>query len=1313
VARALLITAIPAEFQAVLDHFAVTDYEVDGQGTYYTVGNFQGKHEAWRIGVIQVLQGNTRSAILTALGVTHFRPDVVLLVGVAGALKDLRLGDVVAAPVVRGYERGKETDDGFLPRGEVFNSAHRLVQAAQHVVSQELWQARIVRRRGTPKAVVETIAAGEKLLVSDRGPVRELLRKHVSDAVAVEMEGLGVLAAAQICEAKALVIRAASDNLADKDEADKAEWQPTAAGHAAAFAFELLAELRLPPSGGAYDRDAGGSSRATPPSLPPSIVTTLEQLRASRPDVAAHVVDAFRFPPAAGAVVMDELVSSPPDWLESAPAQAWSLVGSVAELYNAPKAASSAYERAARLRPPLWWRWLARAAAGAVVAGDVDRARGLMAEASAHAPDDVFVLAFDAALRNDYNLGATLTDRTHVDDEEALLLDGYLAVAQWQNGEQSRAAGLLNSMMERYPDKAGPPLVHAQLLLTQAITDKSHDRMHDLELALNLAIQARDRYHSWGGAATRAIVIAGEAALAADDPQTALRLALSKELGGDATDVEAADSRVIGLASKAAILAGRDDIQAALAPIQRGTFSAALMDALRIKRESDADPRVVDSLQGALELASSPSEVFAVLFHLADAGAELPLSKLEEIEAADPELADIVRARAESAAGNFEAAQNRLRKWSGSSAEANRALGHTHAQAGEIQKAIDVFRDGAKRFGTTTSLLDGVDVALAGSRPDLAEAVAEEALLGLPLRHPGRRYALGRLIEIAARRQEWRLLEERARLLRREADSEIARWALTIALYNQTRLDEAWSVASENPALTPSEPERARLMVSLLGLAAHPERALQDIVAIAERFPADEEVVGMSLLQILTLPVPEALVQQFKDRVNAIRESFILKFPESAIFRQVAISGPEEFLAEAQAQLEPGSEELYKLEEAVRNGDMPYGLLAVAAHTTYAEAIATRGAGFLVAVAKVSEDAALDQEAARVALGQSVVVDTSAFGVNSELGGAWGALAPRFHKVYATDSAVRDVVIARRKGRPAAVIVLDRRTGQAVPVPVTPERAKQEMGVISRMAELMVHADQLQSDTLTAFPDLDNPESHLPWLSPLQIASDRGLFIWSDDTAQRKLAREMGLHAFGTFALLEVLSADGRIDPGDAFRWQQEMIQSRVGDIPVNTAMLLELAASNGWGPGPVSQALARPSAWNDHTAAIVTLQKLFEAVAQNAPDQTEHWFEVGLRGSAGRVPKAAHLIAGGLLAMALATRRFDASVTPNLVAVARVVCKEFGAPDPLPAAVQGMLQTATELLGPQQGAALIVRAFSQVRDVDRGSVNAIVFGKR
>jgi nucleoside phosphorylase/tetratricopeptide (TPR) repeat protein len=1302
--RALIATALDLETAAVLGHLSVTDSRVDPQGTYYTLGQFNGRLGVWEVALVEVGQGNTASALLTALAVPQFQPDVLLMVGVAGGLKDdVQLGDVVAAPTVHGYEKGKETDTAFLPRPEVFRSSHRLVEAARQVKRLDRWQARIVDPRGHPKALVQPIAAGQKVLASQRGPVREFLATAFSDTVAVEMEGLGFQAAAYVHNVQAIIIRGVSDMLSNKTEAESAGWQPSAARHAAGFAFELLSEL-----------EDCGERRHTPaqPGLPPAMVTTYNLIVSRDQRLGARLFDAIQFPPGTARMGVAELVNSPPSWLAEGPAALWSFLGSLADVHNAPTAASRAYERAAREGAAPKWRWLARAAASATAANDRRRAEELLEEAARLSPDDVFVATMAAAIRGDATAGARLTDRSSVDDEESLLLDCYLAIARWHWGDRASALGLLRSLAIRHQDRGAPRLLEAELLVAGATQGLSVDRMGDLRRALQLATEVQELAHRWGGAAVRAIVVGSVAAASADDPEGALKLALGRDLGGEAVAEEAKDSQVLAVAARAAIQAGRDDVLLALEPLMRGTFAAALTEAVRIRRETGPGDKAVEAFTTALAVATQAPELFSVLYNLADLGAEVPADKMSELARADPELADIVHAQAEATAGRFDSAMESLRRWTPTSPEAVRALGFTHALAGNMERAVETFRECADKFGVTTSLLDAMNVAIQGGRSDLAEQAGEDALVRLPEGHPGRAYALGRLVELAAVRQEWRLTEERARLLRRIADSGSARWALAAALFNQTKLPEAWSVVSEDPELEPPDTDRGRMKLILLAASAPTEKALREAIRIAEAFPDSEELVAATLQTIWSLHLTGEIVDSYQRRVAVVTERFFTAFPDSSLLRLVPISGPEDILRLAQKDLAEGSDELRLLEGSVRAGAMPYGLLAAAIGRPYAIVVAGRGAGFLVAAPRSPDEADSGQEAASTALGGSVVADTTVFAVAGLVADGWQDLSSKFHRVSATNAAVRDAMSAQLQAstRPFAIMTIEPQRNEAVLIPVSEEQAEQVAAAVQELAARMGTADQVVGDSLPAFAGLQAPDSHLAWLSPIQVALDRHVPLWSDDAAQRALAREVGVEAFGTPDLLEVLRRNARLPEERAANWKRAMIEGRVGDFPLDAQLVIDVAASAGWEPGPASSTLARAAAWADLTQALATFTHIFRRVTAEAPDWLAHWLQVAIAGAAARAPGAAHVLAGASLGMAIVALSFNPAEVPRLASAARRACQDVGAGDPLPPAIERILEAAARLIGRQRAAALTVSAFAQMPDGDKEIVARIVF---
>jgi nucleoside phosphorylase len=244
---AIVITALPVEYNAVIKHLHDLKEKEHSAGTIYEIGKFSSETQDWDVAVIQAGMGNPRAAFETERAITFFKPSHVIFVGVAGGLKDVNLGDVVAATKVYGFEYGK-AEQQFKTRTEFGESAYSLIQRAQAISRQNIWGKRIQENHTTnnpPRAFVGPIAAGEKIVASTKSPTYELLKNNFSDALAVEMEGFGFFRTIHANhKVQALMVRGISDLIDKKSEADASGSQEIASHHAAAFAFEVLAKIK-------------------------------------------------------------------------------------------------------------------------------------------------------------------------------------------------------------------------------------------------------------------------------------------------------------------------------------------------------------------------------------------------------------------------------------------------------------------------------------------------------------------------------------------------------------------------------------------------------------------------------------------------------------------------------------------------------------------------------------------------------------------------------------------------------------------------------------------------------------------------------------------------------------------------------------------------------------------------------------------------------------------------------------------------------------------------------------------------------------
>ena len=255
--RAVVITALQVERIAVIEHLRDVAEETPVRGSIYRRGVFDDRSDPWDVIVAEIGAGNETAAAEAERVLAHYTPDVAVFVGVAGAIKDLSHGDIVASTKVYNYGAGKDRDDHFETRPDTELPGYPLLSRARHEAGEPHWRDRI-RRSGhqsalakLPDAAVAPIAAGPKVLASTRTATFKFIRKHYGDAVAVEMEGHGFLLGVRMNHPTlGLVVRGISDRVGDKNPDDDLNWQPIAARHAAAFAFQVIAKYTGAAGGG-------------------------------------------------------------------------------------------------------------------------------------------------------------------------------------------------------------------------------------------------------------------------------------------------------------------------------------------------------------------------------------------------------------------------------------------------------------------------------------------------------------------------------------------------------------------------------------------------------------------------------------------------------------------------------------------------------------------------------------------------------------------------------------------------------------------------------------------------------------------------------------------------------------------------------------------------------------------------------------------------------------------------------------------------------------------------------------------------------
>lgn len=246
----LILTALEVERIAIEQHLeTLTSVTHPITGTDYTKSFYRCNGKALEVIVARTDQTNVNAAIETERAIAHFNPEYVFFAGVAGGLKDVKVGDIVIGRDVFGYERGKAEGNDFKPRPQFGASTYELERLASQYAKSEAWKQTTKKLLNPEFAPVistytGTIASGEKIDASIDSDLHKFLKQKASHALAIEMEGLGFL---EVCRmrpmVKTLLLRGISDLVDDKSQMDGKGSQPYASATVAAFLFGLLEQL--------------------------------------------------------------------------------------------------------------------------------------------------------------------------------------------------------------------------------------------------------------------------------------------------------------------------------------------------------------------------------------------------------------------------------------------------------------------------------------------------------------------------------------------------------------------------------------------------------------------------------------------------------------------------------------------------------------------------------------------------------------------------------------------------------------------------------------------------------------------------------------------------------------------------------------------------------------------------------------------------------------------------------------------------------------------------------------------------------------
>lgn len=255
---AFFVTALPLELSAVRAHMTNLGGVRAHDGTILECGRFSDRGQEWLVVVGETGAGTHNAQQVVSTGHITFSSlgkfELMIFVGIGGSRKKgAGIGSVVAADKVYYPYGGKYTGGALANRPTSVLMDHELVNIARKIIRDETWPARILAfRKGPapgdeaypvpmpPDAKVAPIASIEAVLDDPTSPLEELLKTSYGDTHVVEMEGYGAVFIAHTERTPGMIVRGVSDMTNQKSDDDDEIYQPIAASHAAAFAFEML-----------------------------------------------------------------------------------------------------------------------------------------------------------------------------------------------------------------------------------------------------------------------------------------------------------------------------------------------------------------------------------------------------------------------------------------------------------------------------------------------------------------------------------------------------------------------------------------------------------------------------------------------------------------------------------------------------------------------------------------------------------------------------------------------------------------------------------------------------------------------------------------------------------------------------------------------------------------------------------------------------------------------------------------------------------------------------------------------------------------
>lgn len=862
-----------------------------------------------------------------------------------------------------------------------------------------------------------------------------------------------------------------------------------------------------------------------------------------------------------------------------------------------------------------------------------------------------------------------------VDDDEMILT--AMARRAQHSGDLQTAVHLTEKAFALGTDSSGVMDALAEALTRRA--HSPHAQPGDRDRAIRLATSAVEQLHRWSGPTQQPLATLLRSLMTAGRFADALDRALPAP-DGQALDDEAVRPSVQLVAAVAAIALDRPELSTRIID----TMAPGVDRDIARLRTSESSQ---DDLLGVLDrLDETRAEsLLQVVLRLSDLGVDRSshLDKMVELGMIPTVVRDVAAAGA-AAVVDLDAGLPALRLLAETSELAAAKLVGLLSQAGRIDDAQTAANVAYTRYRDSEFAVQRARLLRRLGRTADAVTVATEALSDSDLDPESRRIVNGLLARLAVDRAadqdssdkttNWRQAERH--LLQCVGADDGGRidpadvWLLADVQFRLGSVTEAFELLiRHDPAI--EDKGQAGLWLSVMQRQPSlPSHLYSRMLDLAEQFSSDAKLSGAFLTTVIgrtrdeqdepATPADNRPTLPGEQRAAAFASlhAHVELHGDESPFRILQAPTPDELAAQMTAFMQRDPEPLVQLLEMVRESRLPIGIIAAASQRPYASTLAIRPLGYYLATSAIESDATLDEAAARQAPGLDIVVDESALLVANLLD-EYDRVRSQFRGLLMPTASRDDLIRARTdlesRSASSSFVNYDSASDSLVVSELNLEEHLSSLARLTLMERAATAVQLAAGVDLTVMEEvaIDGSEA---WLAPIALAMDRKLPLWSDDVAQRSLARHFGVEAFGTTSSQQIRTDDELSDPdatdelfADALARRRsevlEQLAQRVVDAPVDADTVIECANGEAWDDAVALVTVGRPGWWHGSPNAWTDLRSILGAAPATA---VQSWLYHAMWGAARLASDEPSRV--GMLLAAIAMMPLDGDTSSDLM---------------------------------------------------------------